>query len=168
MTKLSIIAGLILLMMTMAFSMNYIFGLGYSPNRGWVYDLGAMNGFSDEISLKIFTAASTSQATIYKVNAYIPLLGRNDKNIGYRLGPAVVTEISTTTSFSVGIYAQYYLGPWRMGLSLMKPLKKNGFQPSFDLWYFFSSQGHNFIDYLVAEVQVGNPSSISLFFIEPF
>ncbi len=151
-----------------AFSMNYIIGVGYSPNRSWVYDLGAMNGFSDEISLKIFTPASTSQSNIYRIDAYIPILGRNDQNKGYRFGPIVSTEISTTTNFSVGIYGQYYLGPWRIGLTLFKPLKENVLRPSFDLWYFFSSKGHNFIDYFVAELQVGELSSVSLFFIEPF
>ncbi len=150
------------------FSMNYIMGIGYSPNRSWVYDLGAMNGFSDEISLRIFTPASTSQSNIYEVSAYIPILGRNDKNEGYRLGPLVSTEISTNTSFSIGIYGQYYLGPWRIGVSLVKPLRENVLCPSFDLWYFFSSKGHHFVDYFVTELKVGRLSSISLFFIEPF
>jgi len=150
------------------FSMNYIIGLGYSPGRSWVYKIGAMNGFNDEITLNVFTAASTSQSNVYKVNALIPLLGRNDKNIGFRFGPMVETTVSSSTSFSAGIYGQYYLGPWRLGAYLVKNLKKNNFKFFFDMWYFFSSKNHHFVDYFVADIKATNTPSISLMFIEPF
>ncbi len=150
------------------FSMNYIIGLGYSPGRSWVYKIGAMNGFNDEITLNVFTAAATSQSNVYKVNALIPLLGRNDENTGFRFGPMIETTVSSSTSFSVGIYGQYYLGPWRLGAYLAKDLKKNNFKVFFDTWYFFSSKNHHFIDYFVADIKSTDMPSISLMFIEPF
>jgi hypothetical protein len=153
---------------SLIFSMNYIIGLGYSPTRSWVYDLGAMNAFNDEITLRIFTPASTSQTNIYKINAMIPFLGRSDNKEGFRFGPTLETTISSSTSFSVGIYGQYYIGPWRLGAYVSKALKKNEFHTSFDIWYFFSSKTHNFIDYFVADVKVEDISSVSLIFIEPF
>ncbi len=156
------------MILSFAFSMNYILGLGYAPSRSWVYKIGAMNGFNDEIDLSIITAASTSQSTNYRIDALIPLLGRNDKNEGYRIGPMLETTISTSTSFDVGIYGQYYIGPWRLGVYLSKPLKENKINTAFDIWYFFSSGVHHFVDYFVADVKVNDIPTISLMFIEPF
>ncbi len=148
--------------------MNYIIGLGYSPTRSWMYKFGAMNGFNDELTLDVITPASTAQSTIYKVNALIPLLGRSERNGGFRFGSVFETIVSSSTSFGVGVYGQYYLGPWRLGAYLVKALKKNEFSTSFDLWYFFSSGTHHFVDYFVADLNMSDFPYISLMFIEPF
>lgn len=151
------------------FSMNYIFGGGYSPGRSWVVNLGAMNAFNDELNLTLFTPASTSQSTVYDVNARIPILGRNDKNEGYRLGPLLGATVSSTSTFEVGVYGQYYMGPWRLEASISRPVNLSDFSYSFGLWYFFSSGTYHFRDYLVANVKVdGRLPYFSIMFIEPF
>lgn len=159
----------LVLSMVTIFSMNYVFGLGYSPSQSWVINLGAMNGFSDELFVNVFTAASTSQSTVYQISAHVPILGRSEKNSGFRLGPLFDTIISSATTFNLGIYGQYYIGPWRLEMSVYRPINKSNFSTSFGLWYFFSSQSHHFIDYFVADIEANEKLPyFSLIFIEPF
>jgi len=152
-----------------AFSMNYVVGLGYSTTRSWVFNLGVTNGFNDELLTNIFTAASTSQSLIYEVEAHVPLLGRNEKNVGFRFGPSFETVVASNTTFNVGFYGQYYVGPWRLGAYIFKSLDKSDFHFSFDLWYFFSSNTHHFLDYFIANIKMDkNLPYFSLIFVEPF
>lgn len=165
------------------FSMNYVVGLGYSPSRSWVLNLGAMNGFNDELFINVFTAASTSQSIVYDVSAHVPILGRNEKNDGFRLGPIFNVSNAGKTSatstpgavmssklvFNLGIYGQYYIGPWRLEMTVSRPIDKPNFSVSFSLWYFFSSQTHHFIDYFIADIEVDKELPyFSLIFVEPF
>ncbi len=151
-----------------AYAMNYIFGLGYSPGRSWVVSLGAMNKFNDELSLNIFTPASTSQSMIYDVKATIPVVGRDDLNKGFRLGP-VFNMITPSQIFNVGIYGQYYFGPWRFEADVLKNIFTPSFSFSFEMWYFFSSSKYHFTDYLIANIRIDkNLPYISMCLIEPF
>ena len=152
-----------------AFSMNYVVGFGYSPTRSWVFNFGAMNGFNGELFANVFTTASTSQCLTYKVEAHVPLLGRNEKNTGFRFGPTFETTVASNVAFEVGFYGQYYVGPWRIGAYILKPLDKSDFHFSFDLWYFFSSNTHHFLDYFIASIKMDKELPyFSLIFVEPF
>lgn len=151
------------------YAMNYIFGIGYAPSRSWVLDLGAMNHFNDELNLNIFTPASTSQTLEYDIKAYIPLIGRNDLNSGFRLGPTFEAMVGSQQHFNAGIYGQYYFGPWRIGTSVMRTIGLNNFVYSFDMWYFFSSGEYDFVDYLIANIEFNNELPyFSICLIEPF
>jgi len=152
-----------------AYSMNYIFGFGYSPGRSWVMNLGAMNNFNDELGLNIFTPSSTAQSWIYEIKASIPIVGRNDTDKGFRLGPTVDTVVGTSTTFSAGIYGQYYFGPWRFEAAVLKNIMSSNFYFSFGMWYFFSSSQYDFKDYLIANIEINSTLPyISISFIEPF
>lgn len=174
---------LLTLFTVMSFSMNYIVGLGYSPSRSWVLNLGAMNGFDDELLVNVFTPASTSQSIVYNMSAHVPILGRNEKNNGFRLGPIFsasnIGKVSTVSSpntvmsseltFNLGIYGQYYIGPWRLEMDVSRPIDKSDFSLSFGLWYFFSSQSYHFTDYFVADIEADKALPyFSLIFVEPF
>lgn len=151
-----------------AYSMNYIFGIGYAPSRSWVINLGAMNHFNDELSLNIFTPSSTSQSILYDIRAYVPILGRNDLNDGFRIGPVLGASVTQQATFAAGLYGQYYFGPWRFGASIMRDIAGN-FTYAFSAWYFFSSGEYHFVDYLVAEVFFDkNLPYFSICLIEPF
>ncbi len=169
MLRIAAVLTMVITIASLGFSMNYIFGGGYSPGRSWVVTLGAMNAFNDELNLNIFTPASTSQSLIYDVTARIPLLGRNDKNDGYRLGPILEATVSSTVSFNVGIYGQYYIGPWRLEASISRPINLSDFSYSLGLWYFFSSGTYHFRDYLVADIKMDEHLPyFSIMFVEPF
>ncbi|GEM_PF-2085080 len=182
--KVYIFVVMLLMIFTVTmFSMNYIVGFGYSPSRSWVLNFGAMNGFNDELFVNVFTAASTSQSIVYEISAHVPILGRNEKNNGFRLGPLFsvsnVGKVSTTSTpgtaviskltFNLGIYGQYYIGPWRLEMAVSRPIDKSDFSVSFGLWYFFSSQSHHFIDYFIADIEENKDLPyFSLIFVEPF
>ncbi len=152
-----------------AYAMNYIFGIGYDPSRSWVVNLGAMNHFNDELSLNIFTPASTSHSMLYDVKAYVPILGRNDLNEGFRIGPVLGAVITSQATISAGLYGQYYFGPWRFGISVMREINENNFSYAFNVWYFFSSSQYHFVDYFIANIFFDKSTPyFSLCLIEPF